>query len=89
VTAPVGATITVTSPDWRVEPGETLEIEVRIDGSGLAAGQYFGGITLEPASTAHEIFLPVAFTAMSGSMRSDGADHVVIALARWLGLSAW
>ena len=31
-TAPVGATITVTSPDWRVEPGGTLEIDVRIDG---------------------------------------------------------
>jgi subtilisin family serine protease len=73
VTAPVGATITVTSPDWRVEPGETLEIDVRINASGLAEGQYFGGITLEPASTAHEIFLPVAFTRMSGSMRSAGA----------------
>ena len=75
VTAPVGATITVTSPDWRVEPGGTLEIEVRIDGGDLAEGQYFGGITLDPASTAHEIFLPVAFTTASGSMRTDESDQ--------------
>ena len=75
VTAPMGATITVTSPDWRVEPGGTLEIDVRIDGGDLAEGQYFGGITLDPASTAHEIFLPVAFTTASGSMRTDESDQ--------------
>jgi hypothetical protein len=75
VTAPAGATITVTSPDWRVESGGTLEIEVRIDVSGLAEGQYFGGITLDPASTAHEIFLPVAFTTASSSMRTGESDH--------------
>ena len=76
VTAPAGATITVTSPDWRVESGGTLEIEVQIDASGLAEGQYFGGITLDPASTAHEIFLPVAFTTASGSIRTDDAIRV-------------
>ena len=74
VTAPVGATITVTSPDWRVDPGGTLEIEVRIDGGDLAEGQYFGGITLDPASTAHEIFLPVAFTTAS-SIHADGRER--------------
>ncbi len=70
-TAPAGATITVTSPDWRVEPGGTLEIRVRIEAGGLAAGQYFGGITLDPASSAHEIFLPVAFTTTSGPFSAD------------------
>ena len=65
----------MTSPDWRVDPGGTLEIEVRIDGGDLAEGQYFGGITLDPASTAHQIFLPVAFTTASASMRTDESDR--------------
>ena len=86
--APMGATITVTSPDWRVEPGGTLEIDVRIDGRDLAEGQSFGGLTLDPDSTAHEIFLPVAFTAAPDPYGRTRAIRVEGPSVR-PGLSAW
>jgi subtilisin family serine protease len=63
--APVGATIVVTSPDWSVAPGGTLEIDVAIAGQQLADGQYFGSITLHPSSGANEITIPVAFMKSS------------------------
>lgn len=66
--APSGATIEVTSPDWSVAPGATLEVDVAIGGEDLADGQYFGSITLDPASNATEIFIPVAFTKTSGGV---------------------
>jgi subtilisin family serine protease len=65
ISAPAGATIAVTSPDWSVATGGTLEIDVAIIGERLAEGQYFGSITLHPASGANEIYIPVAF-ARSG-----------------------
>lgn len=68
VVAPTGATITVTSPNWSVAPGGTLEANVEIDGGGLPDGQYFGSITLTPASTANRVFLPVAFVKTSGEL---------------------
>ncbi len=63
--APVGATIIVTSPDWSVAPGDTLEIDIEIVGQALADGQYFGSITLHPSSGANEITIPVAFSKTS------------------------
>jgi subtilisin family serine protease len=78
--APAGATIDVTSPDWSVAPGATLEVDVAINGDNLADGQYFGGITLSPASSADDIFIPVAFiktsdevTPMNGVTRPRGS----------------
>ena len=64
--APAGATIIVTSPDWSVAPGATLEVDIEIVGQALADGQYFGSITLHPSSGANEITIPVAFTISSG-----------------------
>ena len=66
--APAGATIVVTSPDWSVAPGGTLEVEVTIDGNDLADGQYFGSITLDPMSNANEVFIPVAFNRTSSTV---------------------
>jgi hypothetical protein len=66
--APAGATIAVTSPDWSVAPGATLEIHVAISGEDLAAGQYFGSVTLDPGSNATEIFIPVAFLKTPGGV---------------------
>jgi hypothetical protein len=63
--APAGAAITVTSPDWIVAPGATLEIDIEIVGQGLPGGQYFGSITLHPSSGANEITIPVAFSKTS------------------------
>ncbi|MEO8424351.1 MAG: S8 family serine peptidase [Actinomycetota bacterium] len=59
-TAPPGVTIDVTSPNWTVGPGGTLEIHVTISGMGLANGQYFGGITLHAATSTTGVFIPVA-----------------------------
>lgn len=67
VAAPAGATIDVTSPDWNVAPGGTLEIDVTISGEDLADGQYFGSITIDPESNANPIFIPVAFVKTSGN----------------------
>jgi subtilisin family serine protease len=76
--APAGATIIVTSPNWSVAPGGTLEVVVSIDGEDLADGQYFGGITLDPVSSAHEIFIPVAFLKTSdGSTMTNGVASSV------------
>ena len=66
VVAPTGATIDVTSPDWSVAPGETLEIDVAVNARDLPGGQYFGSITLHPMSGANEIFIPVAFMKTTG-----------------------
>jgi len=63
--SPAGATIVVTSPDWSVAPGATLEIDIEIVAEALADGQYFGSITLHPMSGANEITIPVAFTKTS------------------------
>jgi subtilisin family serine protease len=64
--APTGASIIVTSTDWAVAPGATLEIHIAIDGQRLADGQYFGIVTLHPSSGANEITIPVAFFKASG-----------------------
>lgn len=63
--APTGASIIVTSTDWIVAPGATLEIHVAIAGQALSDGQYFGSITLHPSSGANEITIPVAFKKTS------------------------
>ena len=67
-TAPAGASIDVTSPSWGVNAGGTLELDVTISGEDLPDGQYFGSITLDPASNATEIFIPVAFIKTQGDV---------------------
>ncbi len=49
-------------------PAGTLEIDVTISGEALGDGQYFGSITLDPASNANQIFIPVAFVKTSGDV---------------------
>jgi subtilisin family serine protease len=82
-TAPAGAAIVVTSPDWSVAPGGVLEIDVTISGEDLADGQYFASITIHAASSANPIFIPVAFVKTSGDVTTangaarrpgDGSD---------------
>lgn len=67
--APAGATIDVTSPSWGVPSGGTLQIDVTISGVDLADGQYFGSITLHPASSANDVFIPVAWIKTQGDVR--------------------
>ncbi len=59
--APAGAAIEVTSPDWAVPVGGTLQIDVTISGVDLADGQYFGSITLDAGSFKNDVFIPVAW----------------------------
>ena len=66
--APPGASIDVTSPNWTVAGGGTLELDVMISGDDLADGQYFGSIKLDPESNATEIFIPVAFIKTQGEV---------------------
>ncbi len=66
--APAGASIDVTSPSWGVNAGGTLELDVTISGEDLPDGQYFGSITLNPASSANPIFIPVAFIKTQGDV---------------------
>jgi subtilisin family serine protease len=67
-TAPAGASIDVTSPNWTVAAGGTLELDVTISGEDLADGQYFGSILLHPASGATDVYMPVAFVKTQGSV---------------------
>ena len=67
-TAPAGASIDVTSPSWGVNAGGTLRLDVTISGEDLPDGQYFGSITLTPASIANPIFIPVAFIKTQGDV---------------------
>ena len=71
-----------------MEPGGTLEIDVRIDGEDLADGQYFGSITLDPASSANEIFIPVAFIKTQGDVTlSNTCDPTSIGTGEVTGCS--
>ncbi|MGZ8652603.1 MAG: S8 family serine peptidase, partial [Actinomycetota bacterium] len=68
VVSPAGATIDVTSPNWTVAAGGTLELDVTISGEDLADGQYFGSIMLDPISNATEVSIPVAFIKTQGDV---------------------
>ncbi len=64
--APAGASIDVTSPDWSVAAGASLRLDITISGEDLADGQYFGNITLHPSGGANDVFIPVAFVKVQG-----------------------
>jgi subtilisin family serine protease len=66
-TGPAGATIDVTPKTVTVGPGETATIQITIDATGLADGQYFGQITLDPNKGGfNDAVLPVAFRKGQG-----------------------
>ena len=65
--APAGASIDVEPGTVVVNPGETAEIEVTINATSLASGQYFGQITLDPNKPGYNnAVLPVAFRKGQG-----------------------
>jgi YD repeat-containing protein len=65
--APSGASIDVDPNRVVVEPGQTAEIRITINGTGLANGQYFGQITLDPNRPRYNVaVLPVAFRKGQG-----------------------
>ena len=66
--APAGGRIRVTSPNWTVAPGGTLQLRITINGTDLAEGQYFGSITLAPTS-GNQVFIPVAFVRTQGKVQ--------------------
>jgi subtilisin family serine protease len=66
-TAPAGASIDVEPDTIVVNPGETAEIEITINATSLANGQYFGQITLDPNKGGYNnVVLPVAFRKAQG-----------------------
>jgi subtilisin family serine protease len=66
-TAPAGASIDVEPDTVVVNPGETTEIEITINATSLANGQYFGQITLDPNKGGYNnVVLPVAFRKAQG-----------------------
>ena len=66
--APAGGRIRVTSPNWTVAPGGTLQLRITINGTDLPEGQYFGNITLVPTS-GNQVFIPVAFVRTHGKVQ--------------------
>lgn len=67
-TAPDGARITVSPAFFSVAPGAQIELTIRIDGSRLAAGQYFGQLTLDNVGGPRDLHLPVSFTRGEGDL---------------------
>ena len=66
-TAPSGASIDVEPKTVTVGAGETATIEITIDATALANGQYFGQITLDPNKPGYnDAVLPVAFRKGQG-----------------------
>jgi len=66
-TAPSGATIAVEPKTVTVGAGQTATIDVTINATGLANGQYFGQITLDPLKPGYnDAVLPVAFRKGQG-----------------------
>ena len=66
-TAPSGASIGVEPKTVTVGAGETATIEITIDATALANGQYFGQITLDPNKPGYnDAVLPVAFRKGQG-----------------------
>jgi subtilisin family serine protease len=61
--APAGATITVgtNNGNLSVKAGGSVTFPIAINGSTLAAGQYFGRITLTPQGGGTAVVIPVAF----------------------------
>lgn len=66
-TAPAGASIDIDPKTVTVGAGETATVEITIDATGLANGQYFGQITLDPNKPGYnDAVLPVAFRKGQG-----------------------
>jgi hypothetical protein len=69
VEAPAGASIVVSPSSFSVGPGTTVTLDITIEGQGLAEGQYFGRVNLEPRSrAANPVTLPVAFFKTQGDV---------------------
>jgi len=74
--APAGATITVGSNNGNlsVKAGGSITFPITISGPTLAAGQYFGRITLAPQKGT-PVTIPVAFTKKATSAGAVGLTH--------------
>ncbi len=67
--APAGATISVSPKTITVEAGAEATIEVTIDATDLADGQYFGQVNLTPLRPGfNDVVLPVAFRKGPGAV---------------------
>jgi subtilisin family serine protease len=68
-TAPNNASITVSPSTITLAAGASFTFQVTIDGTNLADGQYFGGITFHPAKSGfNDVYLPVAFVRTPGDV---------------------
>jgi hypothetical protein len=66
-TAPAGAAISVKPSAFLLPAGQTKKLTITIDGEALAAAkQYFGSITLDAASAANDVYIPLAFFKQQG-----------------------
>jgi subtilisin family serine protease len=69
VESPAGVRISVSPREVTVGAGQTAAIRIKIDGTFLEEGQYFGQITLDPARQgATDVVLPVAFQKKQGAV---------------------
>lgn len=73
-TSPAGSVISVSPAHFVVPAAGTVELDIRLDGSGLAAGRHFGEILLDPADPgATEVRLPVSFDKRQGPVTLESS----------------
>ncbi len=70
-TAPAGSRITVSPSRFSLRPGRSVRLAVRISAPKLAAGQYFGQISLDERRGTRDLHLPVAFFRQQGVVTLD------------------
>lgn len=69
VDEPAGANITVSPSTFALAKNGSKELTIMINGEGLADGQYFGQITLDPKAAGYNrVVLPVAFFKTQGDV---------------------
>ena len=75
--APAGASITVgrNNGNLSVQAGKSLTFEITINGRALAAGQYFGRITLSPQGGGTPVTIPVAFRKVATAAGAVSLTH--------------
>ncbi len=66
--APFGGRIAVVPSNFTVRPGNSVTLNITIDGARLVPGQYFGRIDLNQVSGSRRLHLPVAFNRQQGSV---------------------
>ncbi|HET7027037.1 MAG TPA: S8 family serine peptidase [Candidatus Limnocylindrales bacterium] len=88
--APAGASIKVGRNDGNlsVKAGKSLTFSITINGRALAAGQYFGRITLTPQGGGNAVTIPVAFKKVDTAAGAVSLTHACAPTAFEHGESA-